>query len=103
MALLNDQRIIYKKYFGFQKGFSTAHTIISLIDYIEKAMDNNLFVSKIFIDLQKAFGTIDHNILFHKLSHYRIRYLAKVGFHLISLIELSQFVTINGFNSETHS
>ena len=64
MAFLNDQKILYcKKQFGFQKNFSTASAIISVIDSIEKAMDNNLSVCGIFIDLQKAFDTIDHNIL----------------------------------------
>ena len=38
-----------------------AHTIISLIDSPEKAMDNNLYL-EIFIDLQKAFDAIDHLI-----------------------------------------
>ena len=43
-------------------------------------MDNNLFVCGIFIDLQKAFRTTNHNILFHKLSHYGIRDLANSWF-----------------------
>ena len=59
MAFLNDQKILYKKQFGFQKSFSIAHAIISLIESIEKRMDNNLFVCGISIDLQKAFDTID--------------------------------------------
>ena len=59
MAFLSDQKILYKKQFGFQKSFSIVHAIISLIESIEKRMDNNLFVCGISNDLQKAFDTID--------------------------------------------
>ena len=65
-------------------------------------MDNNLFVCGIFVDLQKAFDTVDHNILLHKLSHYGIRDLANSWFSCY-LSNRKQFVTINGFNSETQS
>ena len=39
-----------------------------------KAIDNKMFVFGVFVDLQKAFDTVDHNILLHKHSHYGIRY-----------------------------
>ena len=40
MGFLNEQKILYCKQYGFHKGFSTAHAIISLIDNIESAIDN---------------------------------------------------------------
>ena len=52
--------------YRFHKGFSTAHAIINLIDNIESAIDDKQFVSEVFTDLQKAFDTIDHNILLEK-------------------------------------
>ena len=61
MTFLNDQKILYKKQHGFQNNVFMADTIISLIGSIKKAINNNL---RIFVDLQKAFNTIDHNILF---------------------------------------
>ena len=102
MTFLNDQKILHGKQFGFQKNNSTAHAIICLIDHIEMAMDNNLFIGGTFIDLQKAFDTVDHNILLHKLSHYGIRDLANSWFSSY-LSNRKQFVTINGFNSEMQS
>ena len=59
---MNDQKVLYKKEFGFQKHFSTAQAVISLIENTEKATDNKVFVCGIFLDLQQAFDTVDHNI-----------------------------------------
>ena len=79
MAFLNGQNILYKKQFDFKKN-STADTIIILIDSTEKVMNNNLFVCGIFIDLKKAFETIEHKTLIRKLSYYGIRDLANSRF-----------------------
>ena len=73
MGFLNDHKVIYNKQFEFHKNFSTAYAIISLIENIEKAIDNKMFVCGVFADLQKVFDAVDHNILLHKLSHYGIR------------------------------
>ena len=99
MEFLNDQKVLFKKQFGFQKIFSTAHAVISLIENIEKVIDNKMCVCGIFVDLQKAFDTADHNILLHKLSHYGIRDIANCWFSSY-LSSRKQFVTINGFDSE---
>ena len=101
MTFLNYQKILYKKQFRFQtKKKSSAQAIISLIDSIESAMDNNLFVCGIFIDLEKAFDTANHNILLHELYHYGISDLVSSWFSLY-LYNRKQYVTINGLNSET--
>ena len=94
MGFLNDQKVLYKKQFGIQKIFSTAHAVISLIENIEKAKDNKMFVCGVFFDLQKANDTVDHNILLHKLSHYGIRDIANCWFSSY-LFNRKQFVTIN--------
>ena len=44
MGFLSDQKVLYKEQFGFQKNFCTAHAVISLIENIEKAIDNKMFV-----------------------------------------------------------
>ena len=76
MKFLNEQKILYCKQYGFRKGFSTAHAIISLIDNTESAIHNTQFVCGVFIYLQKAFDTVDHNILLEKIQHYGIRGIA---------------------------
>ena len=72
MELLNEQKILYYKQYGFRKGFSTANAIINLIDDIESV--------GVFIDLQKAFDTVDHNILLEKIQHYGIKGIAHKWF-----------------------
>ena len=55
-----------------------------------------------FIDLKRAFDTVDHNILFSKLYYYGIRDLANNWFSSY-LSSRKQFVSINGFNARTQS
>ena len=69
MSFLNENNIFYMKQCGFRKKFCTTHAIMR---NIEKAIDNNNSFG-VFIDLQKAFDTVDHNILFEKLLQSGIR------------------------------
>ena len=52
---------------------STDHAIIELTDNITKAMDEGKYMIGIFLDLSKAFDTVNHQILLNKLDHYGIR------------------------------
>ena len=61
-----------------------------------------MFVCGVFVDLQKAFDTLDHNTLLHRLSHYDIRDIADCWFSSY-LSNRTQFVTMNGFDSEIQS
>ena len=91
------RRFYTKNNLDFKK-ISFAHAVISLLENIEKAIDNKMFVRGVFVDLQKAFDTADHNIVLHKLSHYGIRDIANCWFSSY-LSNRKQFVTINGFDS----
>ena len=59
--------------FGFRKNHSTSHALIHLLNKISSAIDQQQTTVGIFLDLSKAFDTIDHEILLTKLQHDGIR------------------------------
>ena len=98
-TFLEDNKCIYNLQFGFRKNHSTNHAILSIIENIQNAIKNNNFAIGIFIDLQKAFDTVNHSILLKKLSHYGIKNTANKWFESY-LTGRQQFVSINGHSSE---
>ena len=92
--------IIYPNQFGFRSGHSTAHSIISITENIRNSLENKKYGCGIFIDLKKAFDTVNHKILLKKLEHYGIRGKTLNWFESY-LFERKQYVSLNGINSET--
>ena len=76
----------------------TSHALISLTKKIRDALDQNEFACGVFIDLKKAFDTVDHDILLKKLEYYGMRGLTNDWFRSY-LTDQKQFVSINGHNS----
>ena len=87
--------------YHFRQKHSTTHAILYFIDHIASAIDDHLHTLGIFLDLSKAFDTIDHEILLYKLSHYGIRGKA-LGWFRSYLTNRKQFVSINGSNSDSN-
>jgi len=72
-SFLEKHRCIYELQFGFRSEHSTGHALTDLTEAIRKAMDESSYAIGVFIDLQKAFDTVDHEILLSKLDHYGVR------------------------------
>ena len=69
---LNDNNILYDLQFGFRQNFSTTHALINLTENIRQALDEGKIGCGIFVDLQKAFDTVEHEVLLSKLDHYGV-------------------------------
>ena len=59
--------------YGFRPKYSTEMALLKLVDKISNEIDNKKFTVGIFLDLSKAFDTVNHSILFQKLHYYGIR------------------------------
>lgn len=98
LKFLNQFNIIYRRQFGFRKNHSTTHALLNLTEEIRQALDKGNFACGVFVDLQKAFDTVDHEILLYKLSYYGIRGLPNAWFRSY-LTGRSQYVFLNGHKS----
>ena len=90
---LDINNLIYSLQFGFWQKYLTTHTLINLTE------DEGSFGCCIFVDLQKAFDTVDDKILLQKLEFYGIRGVCNDWFKSY-LSDRKQFVSINGYNSD---
>src|SRR5688572_6665475 len=98
MSYVIKSNIIFSSQHGFQAGHSTFMPLLNMQDKISAAMDNNEYSLGIFLDLALAFDTIDHSILFKKLSSYGIRNV-QLNWFRSYLENRMQLVSCNGARS----
>ena len=72
-SFFQRNELFYGSQYGFRTNHSTEHAALELADRILYSLDHNETPLSIFLDLSKAFDTLDHNILLNKLKHYGIR------------------------------
>lgn len=98
-SFLKTCNLLYRYQFGFRAGYSTTLALIEILDNIHEYLDNGYSVFGIYLDLTKAFDTVNHDILIKKMDHYGVRGLAKQWFESY-LKGRKQFVSINGSKSD---
>ena len=91
-------KLLYKSQYGFRKNHSTEFAALEFIDKIIHSMDNGHIPVGIFIDLSKAFATIDHNFLVAKLEFYGVKGLSNKLFKNY-LTNRQQYVSLEDKNS----
>ena len=96
--LFSNNYLIYSLQLCFRQKYSTFHVLISLTEIIRKNLDEGNIGCGIFIDLQKAFDTVEHDILLSKLEHYCVCGLDNEWFKSY-LSNRQQYVSINGYDS----
>ena len=73
IKFIDKNDILYDLQYGFRNKHSTQHAILDIVNTIHSNMDNRKYSCGIFIDLKKAFDTVNHEILLTKHEHYGIR------------------------------
>ena len=69
-SFLTENNLIYDRQFGFRSKHSTNHALINLTEDIESYMDRGYIAAGVFINLQNAFDTVNHQILCRKVNLY---------------------------------
>ena len=101
-GFLSREKILFKSQYGFQKGKSTEQAVFDIHEKIVESLENRETPCCVFLDLAKAFDTVNKDILLYKLNHYGIRGRALEWLNSY-LSNRKQCVNVNGINSENLS
>ena len=98
----NKYDLLFNSQYGFRNNHSTEHALLEFQNRIGQLLSNNNKCLGVFMDLSKAFDTINHEILLKKLEHYGIRGISLNWFKSY-LTDRSQFVYYNDTSSESNA
>ena len=97
---INKYNILYSHQYGFRPNHDTSQPLIQFLDKIYEGMnkDNPEYTIAIFLDLKKAFDTVDFEILLKKLNHYGFRDNTNLWFRNY-LTNKTQYLSVRDFES----
>ena len=101
-SFFDKHKILVEQQYGFRKARSTSMAITQLIEDITNANEEKKFTAGVFIDLKKAFDTIDHSLLLKKLDHYGVRGVSNDWLRSY-LSDRKQYVSFNSLKSDLMS
>ena len=90
-----NNKSFFSSQYGFRKEHSTELACIEIVDRIIMSLDENETPINIYLDLSKAFDTLNHNILLSKLRYYGIKY-TEYSLFKIYLSNRKQYVEFEG-------
>ena len=96
---LQNYNLLIPNQFGFRSGHSTDYAILYMYDKIIEAFRKKEHIIAVYMDLSKAFDTIDHKILIHKLKNYGVRGVA-LSWFIDYLKNRQQYVTFQSQDSQ---
>ena len=98
-SFITQKCILSPRQFGFKSGSCTSDAILEFLDQIYKSLDKRALFLSIFLDLRRAFDTVDHRVLLGKLDAYGIRGVANNWFGSY-LFNRQQYVKVGNSCSE---
>ena len=75
-GFLEKENAIYKSQYGFRSKHSCKQAVCELLSEIIKNNDKDQITMTVYLDLSKAFDTLDHKLLLNKMERYGIRGIA---------------------------
>ena len=98
-CFLDHNEILYNKQYGFRNNHSATHALIDITQKIRNALDSKYYACGFFVDLEKAFDTLNHTVLLEKLKYYSVRVITNNWVKSI-LQDIYQYTNINECSSE---
>ena len=100
LSYFTVNKLFFDHQYGFRPLHSTESACLELVDRIFSLLDEDKIPFAIFMDLSKAFDTLNHDILLHKLSYYGVKHNSLSWFESY-LTNRKQYVSFNNHKSNT--